>query len=211
MTTDSPAGPCRRGFRLAVAIAFGPTRVACRQMSARLRRMLMSGEERTMLTDDMIRIVTEQRLGFVASVDADGSPNLSPKGTMLVVDAVTIAFADIRSPGTARNVERDGRIEINVVDPFVRRGYRFKGRAIRHARATPGFERLFPLFAATWPSLTDRMRALVSLHVERALPVMTPPYDEGVTQDALRQYWTDRFRSLQPGGEYMGKGAGWTA
>jgi uncharacterized protein len=44
-----------------------------------------------MLTQDMKRIITEQRLGFVATIDADGSPNLSPKGTMLVIDDRRIA------------------------------------------------------------------------------------------------------------------------
>ncbi|MFZ4809220.1 MAG: pyridoxamine 5'-phosphate oxidase family protein [Hyphomicrobiaceae bacterium] len=38
------------------------------------------------LTEDMRRVVAEQRLGFVASVGADGSPNLSPKGTFVALD-----------------------------------------------------------------------------------------------------------------------------
>ena len=38
------------------------------------------------LSADMKRIVAEQKLGFVASVCADGSPNQSPKGTFLVHD-----------------------------------------------------------------------------------------------------------------------------
>ena len=36
------------------------------------------------LTDDMKRLIDEQRLGFFATVCADGSPNLSPKGTIAV-------------------------------------------------------------------------------------------------------------------------------
>jgi hypothetical protein len=162
-----------------------------------------------MLTDDMIRIITEQGLGFVATVDEDGSPNLSPKGTMVVIDPATIAFADIRSPGTRRNVMRDGRMEINFVDPFARRGYRFKGRARLHPRGTPDFVDLFPRFEALWPGLAPRIGALVLLTVERALPLKTPPYDDGVTEEALRRSWTQRFRAMQPGGEFMAPGEGW--
>jgi hypothetical protein len=33
------------------------------------------------LTEDMKRVVREQRLGFIATVCPDGTPNLSPKGT----------------------------------------------------------------------------------------------------------------------------------
>lgn len=36
------------------------------------------------LTEDMRRVVEEQRLGFVATVRPDGTPNLSPKGTTAV-------------------------------------------------------------------------------------------------------------------------------
>ena len=33
------------------------------------------------LTEEMKRVVLEQKLGFVATVCPDGTPNLSPKGT----------------------------------------------------------------------------------------------------------------------------------
>jgi uncharacterized protein len=59
-----------------------------------------------MLTPDMQRIVGEQRLGFVATVNLDGTPNLSPKATFVVIDPATLAFAELRSPGTLRNLER---------------------------------------------------------------------------------------------------------
>jgi len=38
-----------------------------------------------MLDDGMRRVVREQRLGFIASVCRDGTPNLSPKGTLATV------------------------------------------------------------------------------------------------------------------------------
>jgi hypothetical protein len=50
------------------------------------------------LTDDMKRVVREQRLGYIATVCSDGTPNLSPKGTTAVWDDDHLVFADIRSP-----------------------------------------------------------------------------------------------------------------
>lgn len=38
-------------------------------------------------------------------------------------------FLDLRSPGTMRNRAANPAIEINVVDPIVRKGYRFRGEA----------------------------------------------------------------------------------
>src|SRR5512139_39581 len=79
-----------------------------------------------LLTADMKRVVEEQHLGFVATVCPDGTPNLSPKGTTAVWDPDHLVFANIRSPGTLANLRQNANVEVNVVDPFVRKGYRFK-------------------------------------------------------------------------------------
>ena len=88
----------------------------------------MGDRQTFFLTEDMKRVVEEQRLGFVATVCPDGTPNLSPKGTTSVWDEHHLAFADIRSPQTVRNLLQNPWAEVNVVDPVARRGYRFKGR-----------------------------------------------------------------------------------
>src|SRR5215472_18738494 len=91
--------------------------------------MARSQPQTVALTDDMQRVVREQRLGFVATVCPDGTPNLSPKGTTAVWDDDHLIFANIRSPGTLANLRQNANVEVNVVDPFLRKGYRFKGIA----------------------------------------------------------------------------------
>ena len=51
----------------------------------------------SVLNSEMKRLVERQRLGFVATVCPDGTPNLSPKGTTAVWDDNHLVFADIRS------------------------------------------------------------------------------------------------------------------
>ena len=97
---------------------------------------------RAVLTEEMKRVVLEQKLGFVATVCPDGTPNLSPKGTTTVWDDGHLVFADIRSPNTVRNLRGNPSIEINVVDPIVRKGYRFKGVAAVHAPDDEMYKRL---------------------------------------------------------------------
>jgi predicted pyridoxine 5'-phosphate oxidase superfamily flavin-nucleotide-binding protein len=104
----------------------------------------------------MKRVVAEQKLGFVATVNADGTPNLSPKGTMQVLDDDHIIFADIRSPGTMANLARHPALEINFVDPFSRKGYRFKGTARVVTRQMPDFAELLARYPASM--LSDRLR-----------------------------------------------------
>ena len=45
-------------------------------------------------------------------------------------------FADISSPQTIANIHRGSLVEVNVVNPFVREGYRFKGPAVIHEPGT---------------------------------------------------------------------------
>src|SRR5882757_4124497 len=81
------------------------------------------------LTNVIKDFVRQQKLGFIATVCPDGSPNLSPKGTVTVWDDDHLAFLDICSPGTVSNLLQNPSIEINMVDVFIRKGFRFKGTA----------------------------------------------------------------------------------
>lgn len=74
------------------------------------------------IDEAMRRVVDGQRLGYVATVCPDGTPNLSPKGTILVWDEDHLTFADIRSPGTVANLRHNPAVEINVVNPLTRKG-----------------------------------------------------------------------------------------
>ena len=141
-----------------------------------------------MLTSWMTGLIEHQRLGFVATVSGDGTPNLSPKGTFVVVDERTLAFGDIRSPNTIRNIAQRPDVEINFVDPLARRGVRIRGAAIAYARGTPQHERLLPRFAA-WPTLLDRIRHVVLVDLRLAVEITSPAYDVGATEQELREYW----------------------
>jgi len=146
----------------------------------------------------MKRVVNEQRLGFVATVCPDGTPNLSPKGTTAVWDDDHLVFADIRSPATVANLRRNPSTEINVVDPMVRKGYRFKGVA---TVLTEGalFERILDFYRAE-RNLDDsriKIRSFVLAKIEEALPVVSPAYDLGLSEEQVREKMQRYFDSLR--------------
>lgn len=142
------------------------------------------------LTDDMKRVVDRQRLGFVATVSPDGTPNLSPKGTVSVLDDDNLVFADLRSPKTVANLRVNPNVEVNVVDPFIRKGFRFKGKArVLHSGAE--FDRLVTFFA-NMRGLSDaprRIRAIVVIKVDQAKAVVSPAYDHDTDERAMRERW----------------------
>jgi predicted pyridoxine 5'-phosphate oxidase superfamily flavin-nucleotide-binding protein len=153
------------------------------------------------LTEDMKRVVSQQRLGFYATVCEDGSPNLSPKGTTCVLDDDRLLFAEIRSPQTVANIRRGSLVEVNVVDPLVRKGYRFKGPATEHERRTRTYEEGLERLREAGSTLLHRVTTVVVLEVREARPVISPIYDgAGVTEadvipnlpEALRRTPRDR-------------------
>jgi predicted pyridoxine 5'-phosphate oxidase superfamily flavin-nucleotide-binding protein len=148
------------------------------------------------LTEDMKRLVTEQRLGFVATVCPDGTPNLSPKGTTAIWDDDHIVFADIRSPTTVSNLRRNPSTEINVVDPMVRKGYRFKGVA---SVLTEGvlFEQIVDFYRAKRNLEEGLIRSVVLVKIDEAMSLISPAYDQGQSEEQVREKWQRYLDSLQ--------------
>lgn len=139
----------------------------------------------------MQRVVGEQRLGYVASVCPDGTPNVSPKGTTAVWDEEHLVFAHLHSPQTVANIEAGSAVvEINVVDPIVRKGYRFKGPATVH-RDGPVYEAGLRFYQERSGLDPHRIEAIVLIRVEQAAAVTSPAYDDGSTEHDVEQ------RSLQ--------------
>jgi uncharacterized protein len=136
------------------------------------------------LTADMKRLVDEQRLGFYATVSDDGTPNLSPKGSTYVLDDDHLFFAHVRSPQTVANIRRGSPVELNVVDPLTRKGYRFTGKGEVCDPDTPRYAQGVERLRAAGSRLADRVRAIVVIEVAEARPLISPVYDDGVTTEA---------------------------
>jgi uncharacterized protein len=136
------------------------------------------------LTDDMKRLVEEQKLAFHATVCPDGSPNLSPKGSTRVWDDDHLFFADICSPQTIANIQAGSLMEINVVDPFVRKGYRFKGPALIHGPGSAAFDAGIERMLADGSKLTERVEVIVVIEVRYVAPLVSPAYDHAATTEA---------------------------
>ena len=140
------------------------------------------------LTLEIAEFVKRQRLGFIATVCPDGTPNLSPKGTTTVWDDDHLVFADIHSPRTIANLLTNPSIEINIVDVFVRKGYRFKGVASVLAKGAL-FDEVVGYYKNKGAVYT--IRNVVLVKVDRVLPITSPVYDTGLSEDEVRKKWTE--------------------
>ncbi len=143
-----------------------------------------------MIDDDMRALIAGQRLCFAATVTPDGRPNLSPKGTIRVWDDAHLFFCDIASPGTRANLAASPWIEVNVVDPLSRRGYRFLGTATMHTDDAVYREAMARL-AADGP-VASAVHGIVLVRVARALSVASPGYERVRDEAEMRAQWRER-------------------
>jgi uncharacterized protein len=139
--------------------------------------------------------VKTQKLGYVASVCPDGTANLSPKGTTTVWDNEHLVFADIHSPGTIENLLINPSIEINIVDIFVRKGYRFKGSA-KVLSEGPLFDEIITFYKSL--GATYAINNIVLIKVERIIPLASPVYDTGVSEDHVIKRWKGYWDNIYP-------------
>lgn len=136
------------------------------------------------------------RLGFVATVTPGGRPAVSPKGTFVVLDDKTIAFGEIRSPGTLQNISHSPEVEVNFVDAFTRKGCRVRGQAAVLRKGSAEFEKLIPSWANLWGDLSARIDRIVKIELDAVKPLTTPPYDDGVTEEEMVALYKQKYAEI---------------
>ena len=151
------------------------------------------------LNEDMKRVIRQQRLGFIATVCPDNSPNLSPKGTTAVWDDEHLVFGDLASPATMENLRHNPALEINIVDTYARKGYRFKGTA---SIVTEGqlFRQIADAFATGdrgVHKVTIPAKAYVLMKVDTARALVSPAYTPDRTEEGTRLEWADHWAAVQ--------------
>ena len=85
------------------------------------------------LTAEMSNFIKKERdpsTVFVGTSNKDGVPNISAKGTFIsILDDETLAYADVYSLKTLKNVRQNPHVTIAVINAQTYKGYQFKGLA----------------------------------------------------------------------------------
>jgi len=116
------------------------------------------------LTNEMKQLVERQRLGFVATVCQMARRTYLPKGLFASL-TMTTSSSPTFVRGTVANLRTNPNIELNVVDHFVRKGYRFKGTA-QVLDAGPDFANYIKFFSNRGMlDAPSRIRAIVIVQV----------------------------------------------
>jgi len=148
-----------------------------------------------MLTPKMKNLIQSFSAGSVATINADGTPSVSPKATFVILDDQRIAYGNLRSPGTSANLARNSAIEVCFTDIVHRRAVRVTGTGQTVAAKDAGTD-VHAAFAAGWTDYKDRMTSFVVIDISAAEEILSPAYDLGLTEAELKETNLAKLNSL---------------
>jgi predicted pyridoxine 5'-phosphate oxidase superfamily flavin-nucleotide-binding protein len=114
-------------------------------------------------------------LCWLATVDAKGQPNVSPKEIFTVFDSEHLVIANIASPTSVRNIAVNPRVCVSFVDVFVQKGFKVLGTA----RNVGQQDADFASWAAPLQAMAGPRFPVHSVIVVRATgfePILAPSY-----------------------------------
>jgi predicted pyridoxine 5'-phosphate oxidase superfamily flavin-nucleotide-binding protein len=129
----------------------------------------------TLLTEPIPEAADRSVLCWLATVDAEGQPNVSPKEVWAIADDHHVVVAHIASPISARNIAQQPQVCLSFVDVFVQKGFKLLGTAREVRAADPEF--------ATWAKPLLAMvgqrfviHSVLVIRVTSVAPIVAPSY-----------------------------------
>ena len=119
------------------------------------------------LTPEVRDAAARSVLCWLATADAAGQPNVTPKEVFAIADDEHLVIANIASPGSAANVAVNPKVCVSFVDVFKQKGYKVVGLASDVARTDPAFAR----WVAPLRALAGERFPIRSVFVVRATAV----------------------------------------
>lgn len=148
-----------------------------------------------MLTDEMKTLIRDYSGGAVATINDNGTPSVSTKATFTVVDDTTIAFGNLRSPGTVANLKQRPAVEVCFLDVLKRKAVRVtgQGRLVPVAEADAA---LGGAFERDWGDYIESMDGFVRIDISAAELILSPAYDRGAKETELHAANLEKLNGL---------------
>lgn len=149
-----------------------------------------------MLDDEMKQVIRDYSGGAVATINDNGTPSVSTKATFVVVDDRTIAFGNLRSPGTVANLAQRPAVEVCFLDVLKRKAVRVtgQGRLVATAEADAA---LRAAFERDWGDYIERMDGFVRIDVSATELILSPAYDTGANEAELHAANLEKLNAVK--------------
>lgn len=146
-------------------------------------------------TEEIISRVKSCVLCWLATSDADGVPNVSPKEMFLLQGGDRLLIANIASPLSMKNIRQNSNVCISMVDVFVQKGFKFTGTAQllgkKDAEFSSYHEQFIQQFGTRFP-----IHTIIEVTVRTVDPIIAPSYrffpetttEQGQIDQAMERY-----------------------
>ena len=129
-----------------------------------------------MRINDAVRLdIRNSVLCWLATIDDQGTPNVSPKEIFASYGDDRIAIADIASSGSVENARLRPRVCVSFVDVFRQRGFKITGRAEIVQPQDPSFAEigaeLLQMAGADFS-----VRNIICVEIEKIARIWAPSY-----------------------------------
>lgn len=127
-----------------------------------------------MLNYKIKRCIDKSVLCWLATSN-ENMPNVSPKEVFTYFDDSHIIIANIASPQTLKNIQKNPNVCLSFIDVFVQKGYQIKGRATIIKNTHPDFKKmeaqLLNITKGKFP-----FKTITSVEVNKVKPIVAPTY-----------------------------------
>ncbi|MEO0985918.1 MAG: pyridoxamine 5'-phosphate oxidase family protein [Cyanobacteria bacterium J06639_14] len=147
-----------------------------------------------MLNDNIRTSIRESVLCWLATVDSEGIPNVSPKEIFTEFGTNEIIIANIASPNSAKNIAKTPSVCVSFINVFTQKGYKIKGNATIFLPDQAGFdERYHPLYKLAGDKFP--IHSVFGVIASKVSPIIAPRYhlypgtsEQDQIQSAYRTY-----------------------
>jgi len=127
------------------------------------------------LSNDMLQSIDRSVLCWLATSDASGQPNVSPKEIFCTWEEEHLIIANIASPQSMRNIQSNPKVSVSFIDILVQKGFQLKGTAtvIDHS-----FEEYLHLKTALEQLTGGKFpfNSIFKIAIEQSKPILAPRY-----------------------------------
>lgn len=128
-----------------------------------------------MLTPEILLSIESSVLCWLATVDKNGQPNVSPKEVFTSYGTDHILIANIMSPQSVKNIKVNSQVCVSFINVLVQKGYQVKGKAKVMTKKTKEFKLYHPILEAVAGS-DFPIKSIIKIKVESHKPIMAPRY-----------------------------------
>jgi uncharacterized protein len=140
-----------------------------------------------LFTPEILTSINSSVLCWLATVDAQGQPSVSPKEVFCAQGANELLIANIASPNSANNIRAQSHVCVSFLDIFAQKGHKLLGKAYVITPSSNDYSAaVAPLLKMVGPRFP--IQSVFKIIVTQAHQILAPSYRliPGTTEESQR-------------------------